>query len=675
MGIHPENYQTPMGEADEIEFFVAAENFRKHYESEFEAGAVSLPAGILATELLHYDMTNEASPIVDALLRGRPEINGQKLTVDDLFLLTDPNNPNVRIPDLHKINALMLPIIDQEIPAEGEEGGTFVDTPSDVPFFRMALEDPIGFNRPGELIVEILGHRRVIPIQTFTGNAGDPIRSFIGDGKNTPIVQNRLAAGINKDVITTEEGVATTGSTLRSRAGQDGTLEVAALTQEQAQQQFNRARADYTLNFEQHLIALGFKADANGQIDFSTFLDQDPVQVNIAGKPAMISPENAIVLAQASLAGQLYHSAHLLGIEIDPQFSEFMGLIEQGEVSGAEPGEVLSLSPVLENITGLRLDRRQTRIGTELGPRGEPIPVYKSAPQVLQRPTFERKSTLGPLASPKLGLNDVIGGGMNFLASLDIMKNQAFGWLEENIGVGEFFQSDPMRAFSYQLKAEQLTTPTQDYFEFKGDRNAYPINPSNIARLRQSTFDENGNLTYSAAPVTRKPSKPTPASITAGSSVVDVNAAFDALSSMPSVQRTPSQSSPQPTAPTFADPFGLTAPFSTPEDAPAKLTQPQLKPDPDKKDDGITIDLSGIASSGGGGLVNMVVAGALAHVPRSTMGFIDDEFIQNATIGFNDTSSSGETRDVSSIFLSAPILAGKTDVQKSIIRSFQRIKE
>ena len=139
--------------------------------------------------------------------------------------------------------------------------------------------------------------------------------------------------------------------------------------------------------------------------------------------------------------GQLYHSAHLLGIEIDPQFSEFMGLIEQGEVSGAEPGEVLSLSPVLENITGLRLDRRQTRIGTELGPRGEPIPVYKSAPQVLQRPTFERKSTLGPLASPKLGLNDVIGGGMNFLASLDIMKNQAFGWLEENIGVGEFFQS------------------------------------------------------------------------------------------------------------------------------------------------------------------------------------------------------------------------------------------
>ena len=28
----------------------------------------------------------------------------------------------------------MLPIIDQEIPAEGEEGGTFVDTPSDVPF-------------------------------------------------------------------------------------------------------------------------------------------------------------------------------------------------------------------------------------------------------------------------------------------------------------------------------------------------------------------------------------------------------------------------------------------------------------------------------------------------------------------------------------------------------------
>ena len=79
---------------------------------------------------------------------------------------------------------------------------------------------------------------------------------------------------------------------------------------------------------------------------------------------------------------------------------------------------------------------------------------------------------------------------------------------------------------------------------------------------------------------------------------------------MPSVQRTPSQSSPQPTAPTFADPFGLTAPFSTPEDAPAKPTQPQLKPDPDKKDDGITIDLSGIASSGGGGLVNMVVAGA-----------------------------------------------------------------
>ena len=54
------------------------------------------------------------------------------------------------------------------------------------------------------------------------------------------------------------------------------------------------------------------------------------------------------------------------------------------------------------------------------------------------------------------------------------------------------------------------------------------------------------------------------------------------------------------------------------------------------------------------------------------MGFIDDEFIQNATIGFNDTSSSGETRDVSSIFLSAPILAGKTDVQKSIIRSFQK---
>ena len=94
MGIHPENYQTPMGEADEE--FVAAENFRKHYESEFEAGAVSLPAGILATELLHYDMTNEASPIVDALLRGRPEINGQKLTVDDLFLLTDPNNPNVK---------------------------------------------------------------------------------------------------------------------------------------------------------------------------------------------------------------------------------------------------------------------------------------------------------------------------------------------------------------------------------------------------------------------------------------------------------------------------------------------------------------------------------------------------------------------------------------------------